>query len=32
MFTDLKVSSMAWKCIFYGPEHNVKGRPQGTEF
>ena len=32
MLTGSKVSSLACKCIFYRPEHNAKGGPQGTEF
>ena len=25
VLTGLKVSSLAWKCVFYRPEHNGKG-------
>ena len=32
MLTDLKVSSSAYKCVFYRREHNAKGGPIGTEF
>ena len=32
MLTDLKVSSLACKCVFYRPEHNTKGGPLETEF
>ena len=26
MLTELEVSSLACKCVFYRPEHNAKGR------
>ena len=26
MLKGLKVSSLVCKCVFYGPEHNAKGR------
>ena len=26
------MSSLAYKCVFYRPENNAKGGPQGTEF
>ena len=29
MLRGLKVSSMVFKCLFYGPELNAKGRPHG---
>ena len=29
MLAGLKVLCLASKCVFYRPEHNVKGRPQG---
>ena len=35
MLTGMKVSSLAYKCIFYRPEHDAKGRwgsGKGTEF
>ena len=32
MLTSLKVPSLACECVFYRPEHNAKGRPQGIEF
>ena len=32
MLTCLKASSLAWKCVFYRPEHNAKGEPQEIEF
>ena len=32
MLTGLKVLSLTCKCVFYRPEHNAKGRPQGIEF
>ena len=32
MLTDMKVSSLACKCVFYRPEHNAKGGPHGTKF
>ena len=32
MFTVLKLSSLACKCVFYGPEHNAKGGVHGIEF
>ena len=28
MITGLKKSSLAYKCIFYRPEYNTKGKPQ----
>ena len=32
MLTILKVSSLAYKFVFYRPENNTKvGEPQGTE-
>ena len=31
MLTDLKVSSLVLKCIFYRPELTGKWRPHGTE-
>ena len=27
-----KVCSSNCKCVFYGQEHNAKGRPHGIEF
>ena len=32
MLTDLKVPSLACKCVFYRSEHSAKGGPRGTEF
>ena len=32
MLTDLEVSSLSCKCVFYKPEYSTKGRPHGTEF
>ena len=32
MLTGLKVSSLAFQCVFYGPEHNAKGGPNEIEF
>ena len=32
MLATLKVSSLAYKCVFYRPEINAKGGAQGTEF
>ena len=32
MLTTLKVSSLAYKCLFYRPENNAKGGHPGTEF
>ena len=32
MLTDLKVSSLACKCVFNRPKHNLKGEPHGIEF
>ena len=32
MLTDLKVSSLACKSLFYRPEHNAKERFHGAEF
>ena len=29
MLTGLKMSSLACKCLFYRPEDNVKGEPDG---
>ena len=31
MLTDLKVSSLTCKCVFYRPELNAKGGPHRTE-
>ena len=31
MVAGMKVSYFA-ECVFYGPEHNAKGRPQHAEF
>ena len=31
MLTNLKVSSLAYKGVFYSPEINTKRGPQGTE-
>ena len=31
MSTGWKVSSLAYKCVFYRPEHNAKGGPYGTK-
>ena len=31
MLTVLKMSSLACKCIFYGPEHNVMQRRDSME-
>ena len=31
MLADLKVSSLACKCVYYRPEHNAKGRPHSIE-
>ena len=31
MLTDLKVSFLSSKCVFYRPELNAKGGPQGIE-
>ena len=31
MLTDLKVSFFSSKCVFYRPELNAKGGPQGIE-
>ena len=28
---DMKVSSLACKCVYYRPEHNAKGRPHSIE-
>ena len=32
MLTGSKVSSLAYKCIFYRPDHNANRRPHRTEF
>ena len=32
MVAGMKVSYLAGKRVFYGPEHNAKGRPQHAEF
>ena len=32
MLIDLKVSSLAIKCVFYRPEHNAKGGPVELNF
>ena len=32
MLTGFKVSSLAYKCAFYRPEHNENGKPNETEF
>ena len=32
MLTGLKISSLAFKCVFYRPEYNAKGGPHATEF
>ena len=32
MLTGLKVLPLAFRCLFYRPEHNAKGRPHGTKF
>ena len=32
MLTDLKLSSLACKCVFYIPEHNAKGEPIELSF
>ena len=32
MLTGLKVSSSTSKCVFYRPEHDVKGGPHGIKF
>ena len=32
MVIGLKVSSLAFKCVFYGPEHYAKGRPHEIKF
>ena len=32
MFTDLKVSFVICKCVFYRPEHNATARPNEIEF
>ena len=31
MLTGLLMSSLAFKCAFYGPAHNTKGGPHGTD-
>ena len=32
MLTGLKISSLAYKSVFYRPAHNARGRSYGTEF
>ena len=32
MLTDLKLSSLECKCVFYRPEHNAKGEPIELNF
>ena len=32
MLTGLKVSSLAYKCVFYKSEHNAKEERHGIEF
>ena len=32
VLTDLKVSYLACKCVFYKSELNVKEEPHGTEY
>ena len=32
MLTDLKVSFLAFKCVFYRPEYNTKGDPMELNF
>ena len=32
MLTALKVSSLAWKYVFYRSDHNVKGDPMVLNF
>ena len=32
MLTDLKLSSLEYKCVFYRPEHNAKGEPIELNF
>ena len=32
MLTGLKVSSLAFKCVFYGPEYNAKGKSHRIKF
>ena len=32
MLTDLKVSSLACKCVFYRPEHDAKADPMELNF
>ena len=32
MLTTLKVSFLAYKCVFYRPENNAEEGPQRTEF
>ena len=32
ILTDLNVSSLACKCIFYRPKYNAKGVDLGTEY
>ena len=31
MLTGVKMSSLAYKCVFYSPEQNAKGGHHGTE-
>ena len=31
MLTGLKVSSLAYKCVFYSPEHNAKENGNAME-
>ena len=31
MLTGVKVSSLAYKCLFYKPEQNTKGEHHGNE-
>ena len=32
MLATMKASFLAYKCVFYRPENNAKGGPQGSEF
>ena len=32
MLADLKVSSLAYKRVFFGPEHDAKGEPKELNF
>ena len=32
LLTGLKESSLECKCVFYRPELNAKGKPDGVEF